>query len=185
MPKLHYNSKKSPLNLDKIESYSNLFDDLAGYYSKFYRRNITRKNIIEATFLLYADQKQLEWAGDIWDIELNEDELRNILNDFDFNILSKEVETDDIFSPSTTLILRKVLIKSKGLIWVIHKNDKDPFPSNPHAHCVDRNLKLDLSNGNCYRNRKYITRIHSKDLVLIREKALKVFEGNLPPLSSE
>lgn len=25
----------------------------------------------------------------------------------------------------------------KGEIWQVHKGDADPFPSRPHAHCID------------------------------------------------
>jgi hypothetical protein len=41
--------------------------------------------------------------------------------------------------------LDEVTIKRDGCIWRIHKNDPDPFPSNPHAHNIESDLKLDLS----------------------------------------
>lgn len=46
--------------------------------------------------------------------------------------------------------------KVKGEIWRVHKYDADPFPSNPHAHCVggrDRfvGLKLHLGNAELFR----------------------------------
>lgn len=69
----------------------------------------------------------------------------------------------------------KVQIKRKG-IWLIHKYDTDPFPSNPHAHLIDSNIKLDLSNGNCYKKRELVYSIKKKDLLMIRDEAEKNFK---------
>jgi hypothetical protein len=46
--------------------------------------------------------------------------------------------------------LREVTLKRRGYRWRIHKNDADPFPSNPHAHDLDTNLKLHLGTGALY-----------------------------------
>lgn len=45
-----------------------------------------------------------------------------------------------------------------GEIWRVHKNDADPFPSNPHAHCVGGakrfiGLTLHLGTGELFRSR--------------------------------
>jgi hypothetical protein len=40
--------------------------------------------------------------------------------------------------------LDEVQVKHKNEIWRIHKTDSDPFPSKPHAHNVESDLKLDL-----------------------------------------
>ena len=77
----------------------------------------------------------------------------------------------------------KVQIKSRGIIWVIHKYDADPFPSNSHAHQIDNNIKLDLSNGKCYRKREYLFSIGKKELKAIRMVANRTFKGKLPVLS--
>jgi hypothetical protein len=69
------------------------------------------------------------------------------------------------------------------LIWLIHKYDKDPFPSSPHAHQVDNNIKLDLSNGKCYKVRKHVHTLNKKQLLDFREKAEKVFDGDLPVIA--
>ncbi len=57
-------------------------------------------------------------------------------------------------------------------MWRIHKNDPDPFPSDPHAHNVESGLKLDLSNGRLWfgtrDTEKSITRKH---LIAIRDAA--------------
>ena len=77
----------------------------------------------------------------------------------------------------------KVRIKNKGIIWIIHRYDSDPFPSSPHAHQIGNNIKLDLSNGKCYQYRKLIHVIKKKDLLQIREAAMKVYKDGLPELA--
>lgn len=46
--------------------------------------------------------------------------------------------------------LIKAHIKFKGEKWVVHNNDKDNFPSNPHAHNFDTNTKLHLGRGQVF-----------------------------------
>ena len=67
------------------------------------------------------------------------------------NKLLAEIEFEESPIPDGTMRrLDEVTIKRDGCIWRIHKNDADPFPSNPHAHNVESGLKLDLSNGALY-----------------------------------
>ena len=96
-----------------------------------------------------------------------------LLSDFDFKILKNKIETPIEIIPKDLIMNYKVRIKSKGLIWVIHKYDADPFPSNPHAHLVDSGIKLDLSNGNCYKKRDLLYKLKQKDLLYIRQEAKK------------
>ena len=47
----------------------------------------------------------------------------------------------------------------KGEVWRVHKSDADPFPSNPHAHCIDGTERfigctLHLGTRELYRKRK-------------------------------
>ena len=68
--------------------------------------------------------------------------------------------------------LEEVTIKRDGCIWRIHKNDADPFPSNPHAHNIESGLTLDLSTGALYLGRKNSGKnISRKHLDFIRTKA--------------
>ncbi len=64
-------------------------------------------------------------------------------------------------------------IKHKGEIWVIHKTDVDPWPSNPHAHNKETGYKLHLGNGYLYnkKNKPLNEKISKKYLLAIREKA--------------
>ena len=47
-------------------------------------------------------------------------------------------------------VFREATVKRDGCVWRIHKNDADPFPSNPHAHNLDSGLTLDLRTGELY-----------------------------------
>jgi hypothetical protein len=79
----------------------------------------------------------------------------------------------------------------RGEVWRVHKADADPFPSNPHAHCVggaDRfiGLKLHLGTGELYRGSQPIgQRLSPKSfdrlIVLIQPK----FPDIRLPLSSD
>src|SRR5207237_6227170 len=39
------------------------------------------------------------------------------------------------------ILLTEAQVKLQGEIWIVHKNDADPFPSNPHAHNYRERLK--------------------------------------------
>ena len=104
------------------------------------------------------------------------------MSDLDFRILKGKIETDEDIIPKEYLLQFKVQIKSKGLIWIIHKYDADPFPSNPHAHELVNNIKLDLSTGRCYKSKDYIYTLNIKDLMSIRNKAIDRIGIDLPPL---
>lgn len=94
----------------------------------------------------------------------------------------EEVELDHSPIPSQCRRrLDEVTIKRDGQIWRIHKNDSDPFPSNPHAHNVESGLKLDLTNGKLYyKNTDTGKSISKKDLLAIRDKMTKIAP---PPLA--
>jgi len=73
--------------------------------------------------------------------------------------------------------LNEETIKFKGEKWIVHKNDADPFPSNPHAHNYEAGLKLHLGNGELYSGTKLVGKISDKDF----EKIKKLFKNtNLP-----
>jgi len=102
----------------------------------------------------------------------SEDIVSNITEYFDKNGLPvKNVTIDHSVIPeelNTDLI--KAQVKFKGEIWTIHKNDKDTFPSEPHAHNYDRQYKLHLGNGKLFRNRTQVGCINKKDLLRLREQ---------------
>ena len=157
--------------LGLIEKWSDIQDRLTEHFKKTHSERLTNRLIFESLFLLLAEKEKLEWLGSLWNVELEYDDALNLLSNFNFDRVLKY------------LIDYKVRIKARGQIWVIHKYDPDPFPSNPHAHDIQNNIKLDLSNGNCYRVRQYIYTIKKKDLLIIRQQVQAVFEGTLPELA--
>ena len=59
-------------------------------------------------------------------------------------------------------LLKKAQIKVKGDIWIIHKGDVDPFPSKPHAHNYNENIKVHLGNGELYRKKDNVGKLERK-----------------------
>ena len=167
----------------QIEKWYEIQELLAYYFSQKYGYNISRESIYDALFMVFADENNLEWQGDLWDLNISYDKALYSLSNFDFPSLKKELFIEEGIIPNGILMKYKARIKSKGTIWVIHKYDKDPFPSNPHAHQLDNNIKLDLSNGNCYKIRELIYTVKKSDLLAIRSKAEKLFDGLLPELA--
>ncbi len=62
----------------------------------------------------------------------------------------------------------KAQVKFKGEKWIIHKNDKDFFPSNPHAHNLEHHYKLHLGNGKLFRKKNCVGKINNKNLLKLR-----------------
>jgi GNAT superfamily N-acetyltransferase len=71
-------------------------------------------------------------------------------------------------------------LKVAGEVWRVHKNDPDPFPSRPHAHCIAGPVrfvgcKLHLGTGELFNGKTSLRRALNKPqferlLELIREK---------------
>ena len=92
-----------------------------------------------------------------------------------------EVELLESITPSNVpVFLVHQQVKIKGEIWVIHKNDVDPFPSNPHAHNYQNNLVVHLGNGMIYKKRKLVGKLEKKKLSLLRSEIKNI---ELPELS--
>ena len=73
-----------------------------------------------------------------------------------------------------TRMLREATIRKDGCVWRIHKNDSDPFPSNPHAHNIESGFKVDLSTGNLYLQTDWTgKRVSKKDLAAILSMAAR------------
>lgn len=99
--------------------------------------------------------------------------IYNELKDFLFGQILGEIELigdDCVYPKGIPANLYEKQIKVKGQKWELHKNDDDPFPSNPHAHNYETGLKLDLSNGNLYKKKKLVDSVTRKVLTTIREK---------------
>lgn len=166
--------------LNKIENLDKILNDLSEYYSKIKSKSITRSDIFDAIYLCLADKLDWENQLDFWYLDINYEEAKNTLENFNFKILFCKIESNKEIINQDLLMNTKTQIKSNGLIWVIHKYDADPFPSRPHAHELLNGIKLDLSNGKCYRKTKLVDTIKKKELIIIRNQASKNFD--LPKL---
>jgi len=90
------------------------------------------------------------------------------------DVLLGEVELDTSPIPDRCIReLREATIRKDGCVWRIHKNDADPFPSNPHAHNVESGLKLNLETGELYlRANPTGKSVSKKDLAAILSQAV-------------
>lgn len=167
-------------SLNKIENLDKVLNDLSDYYSELKSQKITRDDIFDSLYLSLKDKFEWDHPLDFWDLDIPYEEAKNVLSDFNFETILFKIETERDIIPDDLLMQYKVQIKSKGLIWIIHKYDTDPFPSNPHAHEMGSGIKMDLKNGKCYRKKQLVTTIKRRDLIIIREKAEKNF--SLPQL---
>lgn len=108
---------------------------------------------------------------------LSTESILQLLVDFDFRRFHPEVLAeieliDPVIPTSIPRLLTEQTVKVKGEVWQVHKNDADPFPSNPHAHNYDAGVVLHLGTGEMFdRNR------NSKGL--IGKKALKTLRDQL------
>ncbi len=80
-------------------------------------------------------------------VELYQDEINVINNEKDLEI---QVPITSIENSDGTFFILEARVKVAGKIWTIHKNDKDTFPSQPHAHNYENGEKLDLHTGDIY-----------------------------------
>ena len=158
-------------SLSRIENIYFILNNLSLFFSKKSSTEITYDNVFDALYLKLFDLNKVSHPLDIWDLDITEIEAKTLLDNYDFKYVKNKVETSPEILPKDLLMNFKVKIKSKGLIWTIHKHDVDPFPSNPHTHLFGSGIKLDLSNGNCYIKREFVEKIKRKHLILIRKQA--------------
>ncbi len=167
----------------EIEKFEQLLLDIENHFNEELSLQISSENIEDALYILLADKYKFEWRGSLWDVDLSLKDALTLLLEFNFSTLTQVFETNEDLVPSQFVFTKKVRIKSKGLIWIVHKYDADPFPSQPHAHLLERNLKLDLTSGKCYHIREHVHTISKKNLLEIRTKIQIFYKDQLPPLS--
>lgn len=155
----------------KDEKMYSLMERLQAEVFEVKGERVCKREIFDALFIINHNVHDLEMSLDLWNLDLTFEGTREKILNFNFNILRRKIEIDSDIFPEGLLILEKVQIKDKGKIWVIHKYDQDDFPSKPHAHQLDSNLKLDLSTGNLYKKKRYCGKISKKALLSIRGKA--------------
>lgn len=166
-----------------IEEFYDFKERLAAELSTLLSRKISDRDVMDALYLIHADNAEMDWIGDVWDLDISYEEARTELLEFDFNMLLNLVEVEEERIPPSFVTKKKARFKHKGTVWVIHRYDADPFPSLPHAHNMELNHKLDLSTGKCYEKKQFIYSFSKRDLLEIRERASKVSKEQLPPLA--
>lgn len=156
-----------------------VYREVAEHFTKCYNVDIQWQDIANA---LDIHTSLLEHPVEIWDIEVDVEGLKKILADYNF--VNPIIPVDiDIPLPKEIMFQTKVRIKVKGNIYIVHKNDADLFPSNPHAHIDGQCIKVDLSNGDLYRKKELKGRINKKEFLIIRDKLSEVYDGDLPALT--
>jgi len=166
-----------------IEEFYEFKERLSKELTLLLDRPVADRDVMNALYLLYADEDDMEWIGDVWDLDISYDQALAVLRNFDFGILTQQIEIEDEAILAHFVLNKKVRFKAAGSTWIIHKNDADPFPSNPHAHHAELNQKLDLSNGNCYKKKQFLFKIPEKPFLRIRKRAKEVYKGPLPELT--
>jgi hypothetical protein len=178
--------KRSEEEIDKqialAIKWEEAFKKLVANFKKSYSQSIEKGHIFDALFILLEKKYHLDRPGDLWNVDIEYDDALSILEPFDFGVLFNTIESEVDLIPAKFLTEYKVRVKANGLIWVIHKFDKDPFPSNPHAHLLNDNIKMHLGNGKCYQRGKYIHTLNKKKLMHIRDSILKKIDIELPSL---
>ena len=119
----------------------------------------------------FLDKFGSKLSLEFYEHPLTESEIDFVIDKYDFSQIRNEITLDFKVPYEIEELETKVKIKIKGKVFIIHKNDADPFSSNPHAHWIDSNLKIDLSNGKCYHIRKYISTLSKKKFKSVRSKA--------------
>lgn len=102
---------------------------------------------------------ELDQIADILDRDINAAGIVEILIHYNFARLRPEelaiIRFEESIMPAgVDILLTEAEVKLQGEIWIVHKNDADPFPSNPHAHNYRNRLKMHLGNGDLYKGKK-------------------------------
>lgn len=142
--------------------------------TKFPNINVDESNIIGVLMSSYMDKFKSKLSLEFYDNPISKIDIDLALDLYDFNQIKNEVLLEFEIPPELEELETKVKIKTNGKVFIIHKNDIDPFPSNPHAHWLDSNLKVDLSNGKCYQVKKHLFTLKKKDFFELRLKANKL-----------
>lgn len=109
---------------------------------------------------------------DLLDKELSNDQMIELLREYNFTkpeIIAKIELEDSILPEGTPKLLTEQTVKVKSEVWMIHKNDADPFPSTPHAHNYESGVSLHLGTGEFFNKRQSKGFLDCKKLIRIRD----------------
>ncbi len=156
--------------MDNLIVWEEIANKLSARLSLEKNIDITSEMIVRGYYLCTYESNNYEWVLDIYDIEIDEESVYNVIQNFEFGILLNEIVLENSLFPENVFINTKVQVKVRNRKWVVHKYDKDPFPSSPHAHLIDEGIKLDLFTGILYRGKTQIEKVKEKELSEIRKK---------------
>jgi hypothetical protein len=143
---------------------------------------------IESALVAVLDLDQI---ADILARDIDAQAIQTLLGGYDFAKLRPEklceiVLEESIIPEGVPVYLTEAEIKLQGEIWVIHRNDADPFPSSPHAHNYQQRLKMHLGNGDLYthKQKQPCRRLRKSVFLEFRERVMQRTSSIvLPPLS--
>ena len=110
---------------------------------------------------------------ELLDKDLSCDQMVDILKEYNFlkpEKIAELVLEESILPEGTPKLLTEQTVKVKGEVWVIHKNDADPFPSTPHAHNYDSGISIHLGTGEFFKKRTSKGFLDCKKLKTLRDK---------------
>jgi hypothetical protein len=122
-----------------------------------------------------VDVQGVEDGPDLLEEEWTAERIVSRLQSYDFRklhpVLLEQIQLEASIVPAGVIRnLREERVKSNGEVWVIHKNDADPFPSIPHAHNYESGHKLHLGTGELFIRKECVGRIKKNDLLMLRSK---------------
>jgi hypothetical protein len=115
----------------------------------------------------------LDDSTELLDLGLSRDKILSAVDSYDFRrffpqpLATLAVE-DSIIPRGGIRRLVEQTVRVHGEVWRVHRNDADPFPSNPHAHNLESGLKLHLGTGELFLGKQFAGTINRKDLLAIR-----------------
>lgn len=156
----------------RVKNYQEKIYSAKAHLEKIYNKEITYRQIISLlghhfecedvdTFLIFSE-------------DLNSIDFILIL-ETELNSLSGQIEFES--SELGFLIadrIEKAKVKNNGRIWDIHNDDKDPYPSNPHAHEYSLNVKLHLGTGEFYRKKTVVGKLSKNEFKRLRQKITEI-----------
>ena len=96
-------------------------------------------------------------------------------------VIEEKIVVEESVIPTTVVrLLLEEQVRLKGEIWIVHKGDADPFPSNPHAHNYESGLKMHLGTGELFRGTELVGKSQKKQFLELRQRFKSV---KLPELS--
>ena len=121
-----------------VEWYKLTFKTIASRLSENIGKEITSEEVGKAISEIYGFTDNTEVYSKLYEEGLG---LFEIIKDHHFSVkigVVELIDDDRILTTDDDQELLEALVKNNNQQWVIHKNDKDPFPSNPHGQVVTK-----------------------------------------------